>query len=203
MNKKLLLGACVLAVLAGGMVLSNSGRWRSGAAQEALLGRFAVGALNRSIPGHYKDLADALERGEPVPANYETYYRIAVKFMPNDFAGHYLLALCLQSRGEFEEAALSYKESIRLNPAFFWAYYNLGLMYRQRGISEAAGKIWSAAAGLPPALTLESIASSKLLSDCAGDLDSDVRASLARGYKNVAEYLAGKPPAQNDHPVLF
>jgi tetratricopeptide (TPR) repeat protein len=154
--------------------------------------RYAVKLLNFYQPDSYVDLVNAIEGKTPIDKNYLTYFGLATQYMPNDFASHYLLAISLHAKGHISEAAKSYQRSIEANPYFFWSYHNLGVLLWNQGQKEKARQLWLMAARLPPGLTIKSLSSTKLLTDCiesaypAGQHDPVL--SLQDGYRHALEW---------------
>jgi tetratricopeptide (TPR) repeat protein len=197
------LGSLFIAI--GALSLKEHKQWFAATRQE-VDSRYAINMLNFNMPGTYLPLAEALAQGKPIDANYQTYYELTAEFLPQDFASHYLLALCYHSRGQAEQAAQSYRKSLTLNPNFFWAYYNLGLLYWQGGQPADARRIWGAALSGSPEVTIKSLTTTRLLGDCLKDLlpkGYDILASLRRGIENAVEWAEGESQPKDAKLTLF
>jgi tetratricopeptide (TPR) repeat protein len=162
------------------------------AAQKDVDNRYAIKLLNFHRPDSYVDLVNAIEGKAPIDKNYLTYFQLAAQYMPNDFASHYLLAISLHAKGDSAEAVKSYQRSIEANPYFFWSYYNLGVLLWNQGQKDQARKLWSMATRLPPELTIKSLSSTKLLTDCIQSAYSpsqhDPILSLEAGYRQALQW---------------
>ena len=204
--------ACLFCIwMAGGVlalslvVLKTHDPWFSRQKKD-VDNRYGIKMLNFYLPNSYQDLIASLDQNQSIPGNYVQYYQVAVEFLPEDFAGHYLLGLCRQSRGEWEQAAALYRRAIDLNPYFFWSYYNLGLLYWKVGKSQEAMGMFALGLNTQPQFTLKSMTSTKLLLDCLGDRSSagyDMVQSLKQGYQQVSRWVKGEESPEGHHPVLF
>ncbi len=200
----------VLTGIAGVTVLCaiviRSGEQPAGLEQKNYAARFGIKSLNVFMPESYAQLANALDENRAIPQNYGTYFKVAAKFMPDDFASHYMLALYYQSRGEWAEAQEAYKKSLDLNPVFFWSYYNLGLMLWENDRRDMALRIWSQALKIPPEVTLQTLVSTKVLGDCAADLalrGHDINQSVVKGYSQLQQWVKDRQVPQNPPLVML
>ena len=209
-SKNLYSGLIVLGVFFGLLtlcvVLFKGGSLFFHTDQQYLRERLRIKALNSFMPSQYKDFVNSLDQGQPISGNYEIYYKAATELMPSDFSGHYLLGLCYQSHGQWEQAIAAYQTSLRLYPGFFWTYYNVGIIYWQTGQKDLALSAWSAALRIPPQATFKAFLSQKLLNDCLVDLKSsgyDPGLHIQKGYEDLARWIDQKSVPENLHTVLF
>ena len=80
----------------------------------------------------------------------EYNYKIASKYMTNNFELEYNLGIALTNLNKFEEAKLCFKKAISLNPSMAQAHYNLGWVIYKLGRSHEALDFYKEALKINP-----------------------------------------------------
>ena len=89
-----------------------------------------------------------LKLGKYKEAEYN--YKIASKYMTNNFELEYNLGIALTNLNKFEEAKLCFKKAISLNPSMAQAHYNLGWVIYKLGRSHEALDFYKEALKINP-----------------------------------------------------
>jgi Flp pilus assembly protein TadD len=75
-----------------------------------------------------------------------------IPLKPHDANVRFNFGTALFNAGEFQDAAASYREAVRLNPAFAHAHYNLGMALLRLNDAKSAQAEFAEAHRLDPSL---------------------------------------------------
>jgi Tfp pilus assembly protein PilF len=100
---------------------------------------FAFAASVQPLEAHYQAARVALAKGDTEKAKREL--KLSLQENPLHAPSHFLLASLLGAEGDFDQAAVGYQETVKLEPNNAVARYNLGTAMLWRGETVPAARL--------------------------------------------------------------